>query len=140
MVTGATFRYDREKGERRGLSKPDIGVYVDPANDTRLVARLVFGFSKLDVPIPDAQFQIDRCIWAPSGGLRREILYSGGSKGAITLQYREYVNNTARPAFSQELSYDLADGNEIGFKGARIRIIKVSNTGVRYVVLRQMTD
>lgn len=79
-------------------------------------------------------------MWAPSGGLRREILYSGGAKRTITLQYREYVNNLARPAFSQELSYDLTDGNEIGFKGARIRVLKVSNTGVRYVVLRQMTD
>jgi hypothetical protein len=138
-VGGATFRYAREKGERRGLSKPDISIYLDPNDDTVLMARLSFGFSKQDLVVSAAKFTLDRCLLTEIKGFRQEILYSGGGKGTVTLQYREYMNDYARPAFSQELSYDLADGNEIGFKGARIRVIKVSNTGIRYVVLKPLT-
>ena len=52
------------------------------------------------------------------GGFHRELIYGGVSRGTITLTYREYANDMARPAFTQELNYDLADGEEIGFRGA----------------------
>ncbi len=139
-VRGASFRYNREKGERRGLSKPDISVYVDPANDALLRAKVNFGLSSQDIAVPGARFTVSRCLKMNTNGFRREILYSGGSKGTLHLQYREFMNDLARPAFSQELSYDLADGNEIGFKGARIRVLKLSNVGLRYVVLKALPD
>ena len=101
-VDNASFRYAREAKERRGISKPDIGIYVDPTNDRALKAYVSFGLSKQDVIIPDAQFKPERCMRENTRGFRSEILYSGGAKGAITLQYREYVNDFARPAFSQE--------------------------------------
>jgi hypothetical protein len=139
-VRSATFRYAREKGERRGLSKPDISVYVDPANERALRGKVKFGLSSQDVAFPNARFTVDRCLKTNSKGFRREILYSGGSKGNIQLQYREYMNDFARPAFSQELSYDLANGTEIGFKGARIRVLSISNVGLRYVIVKALPD
>jgi hypothetical protein len=39
-----------------------------------------------------------------------------------------------RPAFNQDLSYDLNEGKTIGFKGLRIEIIKTSNIGIEYKV------
>jgi hypothetical protein len=44
----------------------------------------------------------------------------------------------ARPAFSQELKYDLAQGTAIGYKGARFEVIRANNTGISYKVLKSL--
>jgi hypothetical protein len=49
--------------------------------------------------------------------------------------YREYARDTARPAFSQEVEYDLSEGNVIGFKGARVEVLEATNFFTRYKVL-----
>lgn len=69
---------------------------------------------------------------------RRELVYSGVSQNSISILYREFKDDFARPSFSQDLKYDLAQGNEIGFRGARFQIISATNTGIRYKVLRPL--
>ena len=41
----------------------------------------------------------------------------------------------ARPAFNQDLQYDLNDSNIVGFKGLRIEVIKATNTSIEYKIL-----
>jgi hypothetical protein len=41
----------------------------------------------------------------------------------------------ARPSFTQDLQYDLSEGNIVGFKGLRIEIIKAQNTKIEYKIL-----
>lgn len=69
---------------------------------------------------------------------RRELIYTGISKNVITIIYREFKNDMARPAFTQELKYDLSEGRDIGYKGARFQIIGATNTGITYRVLKQL--
>lgn len=69
---------------------------------------------------------------------RRELIYGGVLNNVITITYREFSDNYARPAFQQELKYDLSQENVVGFKDARIQIIKASNTSVKYKVLSQL--
>jgi hypothetical protein len=38
----------------------------------------------------------------------------------------------ARPAFNQDLKYDLNDGAVIGFRGARFEVIKATNTEIKF--------
>src|SRR5688500_7680888 len=66
---------------------------------------------------------------------RRELDYSGVSQVSVSVLYREFKDDFARTSFSQDVKYDLAQGNEIGFRGARFQIISATNTGVRYKVL-----
>ncbi|MGA2402140.1 MAG: hypothetical protein ABSG91_10580 [Syntrophobacteraceae bacterium] len=66
---------------------------------------------------------------------KREILYDGKSGTTIHLSYREFARDMARPAFTQELYYDIRDDRVIGFKGARFEVIDANNTGIRYRVL-----
>ena len=40
-----------------------------------------------------------------------------------------------RDAFSQEVQYDLNEGKEIGFKGARLLIHNATNRAIEYEVL-----
>jgi hypothetical protein len=69
---------------------------------------------------------------------KRELVYSGVSQNTVSILYREFKDDFARPAFSQDLKYDLTQGNEIGFRGARFQVIKAGNTVIRYKVLRAL--
>jgi hypothetical protein len=71
-------------------------------------------------------------------GFKRELLYSGLSQKTISLSYREFSGGIARPAFSQELKYDLNDGNEIGYKGSRFEIIKATNLKIQYRMIKPL--
>ena len=68
----------------------------------------------------------------------KELVYGGVSQGTVAISYREFADKTARPAFTQELKYDLSEGDVIGFRGARFKIIKAGNVSLRYVVLKPL--
>lgn len=65
---------------------------------------------------------------------KKELIYNGKEGNILKFTYREFINNMIRPAFNQDLSYDLNEGKTIGFKGLRIEIIKTSNIGIEYKV------
>ncbi len=69
---------------------------------------------------------------------KRELIYSGVSQNTISISYREFSDNIARPAFSQELKYDLNQGTTIGYKGARFEVIRATNTELVYKVLKSL--
>jgi hypothetical protein len=68
------------------------------------------------------------------GSMKYELIYNGKSKDTIKLQYREYRNDFARPAFYQDLLYDLSESKTIGFKGMTIDVIEATNSLIRFVV------
>ena len=138
-VSDATsFKYGGEGKERHGINKPDVFLALDPTNKNGLVGIAALGFSTKNTPIPNAEFSVGKCLLLGSGGFRRELIYSGISKGTVSIEYREFMNDMARPAFSQELHYDLSDGNEIGFRGARFQVIKATNVGIRFKLLKPL--
>jgi len=67
-------------------------------------------------------------------GFRQELLYSGMSNGELQFSYREFAADFARPAFTQDASYDYTPGGEVTFKGARITVIQADNQSIAYVV------
>lgn len=66
---------------------------------------------------------------------KQEFIYNGRVGNALKFIYREYINDYARPAFKQDLQYDLSESEVIGFRGLRIQIISASNTKIEYKVL-----
>jgi hypothetical protein len=66
---------------------------------------------------------------------KQEFIYNGRVGDALKFIYREYLNDYARPAFTQDLQYDLSENKTIGFRGMRIEIINASNTKIEYKVL-----
>lgn len=68
---------------------------------------------------------------------KQEFIYNGKVGSGVKFIYREYINNTARPAFQQDLQYDLNESNIIGFKGLRIEIVNASNTSIEYKILSE---
>jgi len=79
----------------------------------------------------------DEAIGAVGSGkmFRKEIVFQGAAGGVLRLLYREYVDDLARPAFSQELTYDIGDEElTVAVKGARISIQSAGNSGIKYQV------
>jgi hypothetical protein len=69
-----------------------------------------------------------------SGFVNFELIYSGATKDALNLLYREYTpDDMARPAFTQNLTYD-RDSSAIRFREMQIRVLEASNESLRYVV------
>jgi hypothetical protein len=70
-----------------------------------------------------------------------ELIYSGRSGNEVSLSYREYMAagaaaGIARPAFYQDLKYDLAHSHRIVFRSMELEIVDASNAGVQFRVLR----
>lgn len=66
---------------------------------------------------------------------QQTLLYNGKIGNRIAIGYREFSSDMARTAFSNEVAYDLSESTIIGYKGARIDIVKATNTEITYKVL-----
>ena len=77
------------------------------------------------------------------GGIRWELVYAGKSNDVIKIYYREYVAEQsgwlAKDAFTQELNYDLNEGNTIRYKKLQIEVISANNEKINYRVLPDKT-
>jgi len=67
---------------------------------------------------------------------RKTLIYNGRVGNKLKVGYREYMNNMARTAFSNEVIYDLSESTIIGYAGARIEVIDASNTELKYKVIK----
>jgi len=66
----------------------------------------------------------------------QQLIYSGKSGTVIRIMYREFANQLARPAFSQDLTYDLAESPIITFRDTKIEVKEASNSNIRFLVLK----
>jgi hypothetical protein len=68
-----------------------------------------------------------------SGGFRTELLFLGLAKGVLRMQYREFQNDLARPAFSQELTYEIESfPATLYFQNLRLEVAEAGNHGILY--------
>lgn len=124
-----------------GIGQPNTigGIFIP--NDKNKPTE-VFWMGAYGSPVSDAHpgIEVQNTIYESWGkdSFKRELVYSGVSQNTISILYREFQNDMARPAFSQDLKYDLSQGNSIGYKGARFEVIKANNTGIIYKVLKPL--
>lgn len=73
-----------------------------------------------------------------SDSFKYEVLYQGKADNKIKISFREFKNDMARPAFTQDIEYplDKDGGTLVGFKGLRIKVIKASNIDITYSVIQ----
>lgn len=69
---------------------------------------------------------------------KRQIIYTGRSGNTLHLEYREFLNDMARPAFSQELTFDVSVEKVVGYKSALFEVIDASNTSLTYKVIQHL--
>lgn len=64
---------------------------------------------------------------------KQELIYNGRESGNLLFIYREFEGNFIRPAFTQNVKYDLSLGSVIGFKEARFEVVDADNVSITYV-------
>ncbi|EIN5961692.1 hypothetical protein O1D25_001489 [Vibrio cholerae] len=64
-------------------------------------------------------------------------LYQGKAGNKIKISFREFKGDMARPAFTQDIEYELDENGEaiIGFKGLRIKVHQATNLNIDYTVI-----
>lgn len=124
-----------------GVQQPDSigGVFVpnDKSKPTQVFWMGTFGAPVMS-ELPGIDYSTAVFERYDNESFKRELVYSGVSQNTISILYREYQNDMARPAFSQELKYDLSQGTAIGYKGARFEVVRANNTGITYRVLKSL--
>lgn len=74
----------------------------------------------------------------PTGdSFKQELIYTGRSGSTIFISYREYRRDIARPAFYQDLRYDLEERDIIGFRDKRIRVLEATSEYIKFIVLNE---
>ncbi|MDZ4104389.1 MAG: hypothetical protein U1E12_22225 [Hydrogenophaga sp.] len=81
------------------------------------------GFEKVKKPVTSAD------------SLQRTLIYNGRVGDKVNIGYREFSGNTARPAFNNNVEYDLNESREIAYRGARLQILDATNRSIKFRVI-----
>lgn len=73
---------------------------------------------------------------AADNAFQQTLIYSGKIGNKINIGYREFSSNIARPAFNNDVEYDLNESKQIGYKGAILEVLDADNQRIKYKVLR----
>lgn len=71
-----------------------------------------------------------------SKSFQQTLLYNGKVGNKINIAYREFSSDVARPAFNNDVEYDLSESNQIGYKGALLEVIEANNQMIKYKVIK----
>jgi hypothetical protein len=84
---------------------------------------------------PAAYRASDRSI---QDGFKYELIYQGLDDGTLRIAYREFRDNLARPAFSQDLTYTLSPEGEteVRFRDVIMAVHSANNSQVDYTLIR----
>lgn len=119
---------DRNKDRKFELVKVAPGaIYFEKAIDPPLPYRIV----KTSEPKNG-----EETIVPSDDSFKFELLYQGVSRNSLKLAYREYLKDLARPAFYQDVVYDLEKSpTVITFRSVRIEVTSADNNQIAYRVL-----
>jgi hypothetical protein len=86
---------------------------------------------------PEEKFleKADEPFFQEATAFRGELIYSGREGDVIRIVYREYTGDFIRPAFAQELRYDLGESRIIRFRSLEIEILEADNSEITFRVL-----
>ncbi|MDA3500717.1 Uncharacterised protein [Acinetobacter junii] len=103
------------------------------APDGKLCVITVFNLKACQA---DKSFVIKKTNIASENSFQQTLIYSGKVGNKINIGYREFSSNMARPAFNNDVEYDLNESKQIGYKGALLEIIEANNQNITYKVLK----
>lgn len=81
------------------------------------------------------QFTYKKVSVTNQDGFQQTLIYNGKVGNKINIGYREYNDDMARPAFSNNAEYDLSRSTVIRYKGAVIEVLQATNQHIKYKVI-----
>jgi hypothetical protein len=118
MATAELLRSQQSKNQKK--------------EDAELCIVTVFGESTCY----EEEFEKEKQLSERRNSFQQTLIYSGRVGNKINIGYREFSNNNARPAFNNDVEYDLSSSNTIGYKGALIKVIKADNSTITYKLIQ----
>lgn len=85
---------------------------------------------------PGTNFAVKNWLTANSSSFQQTLLYNGKVGNKINIAYREFSSDLARPAFNNDVEYDLSESNQIGYKGAILEVLDANNQSIKYKVIK----
>lgn len=85
-------------------------------------------------------FSIKNWTTANSNSFQQTLLYNGKVGNKINIAYREFSSDLARPAFNNDVEYDLSESTQIGYKGAVLEVIEANNQMIKYKVIKNFNS
>lgn len=71
---------------------------------------------------------------------QRTLIYNGKVGSRINIAYREFSNNLARPAFNNNVEYDLSESGRIAYQGAELDVLEATNQHIKFRLLRNFNS
>lgn len=106
-----------------------------PGTSTRITVAPGVVWMEKDLPQP-ARYSVAEQFLPRPDAFKYELLYQGISGKTIRLSYREFLNDLARPAYFQDVSYDITSmPTFLTFKTVRLEILGADNNALTYRVL-----
>lgn len=124
--------YSAEGVVRRGFADPIQALALGKADGSQLCVVTTFGGKACYT----GGYERKKRLSERGNSFQQTLIYSGRVGNKINIGYREFSNNTARPAFNNDVEYDLTSSNTIGYKGALIEVIDADNSKITYRLLR----
>lgn len=116
---------------RSGLADPVQALALGKAEHSELCVVTVFGATSCYA----GNYERKTRLAERGNSFQQTLIYSGRVGNKINIGYREFSNNTARPAFNNNVEYDLSSSNKIGYKGAVIEVIDANNNSITYKLI-----
>jgi len=93
----------------------------------------------LKEPVP---YKVEQKFLLNEQSFKYQVLYQGKIDNKIKISFREFINNMARLAFTQNIEYELKEDSPttIGFKGLRIEILEATNFNLKYIVKKDFDN
>lgn len=89
----------------------------------------------------EADFTLETNAVCSNPNTAQQIIeYNGKSGNTLNFTYREVYYNRIAASVTQNFTMDLNEGNEINYKGARLRISSATNQKISYSVLRNFAS
>jgi hypothetical protein len=111
-----------------------LGCMMDDDGDgafDRVAGNEVQGGKKLPHPV---RYTESEYVDTAPGSLKQVLIYLGSTKDTLRLSYREFVNDMARPAFTEEYTFPLSSTypQPVAFKDVKLSVTKIDEAGLHY--------
>jgi hypothetical protein len=119
----------------------DACLYDDNGDGTfdRYGGNEVQGGKRLTTPMP---YKPSEFINPTSDALKQTVIFLGSTKDSLRLSYREFINDMARPAFTEEYTFPLSTTfpQTISFKSVKLSVTSIDGEGLHYSIVSVPTN
>lgn len=144
QFTYLTYKNDSLKKLRKTHQNKNAMCYthniclVDTNNQNEFTHFSDFGYETYGLLDNPVKYNIERTVFWTGNSFKYEALYQGKKGNSIKISFREFKDNIARPAFTQDIDYELNQNKPtiIGFKGLRIEVLKATNYDITFKVIK----